>query len=223
MSNIEKIRENYNRNYSQKRDRWSIHDLKNANKIIGYILKKTSINTQNSIPYALDVGCAKGHITEALRLHGFKAYGIDYSDVAISIAKQNFPSCTFYHMDGFNPNFKEKFDLILVRGFSGTNTHNIDFIADFSKKYINLLKKDGIYIIGFRTNFSGIEKGKEMANLTFNEINKLNQKLNYKLINLYYFPSSKIIELKNLILYPFNLMKITNKKYKYFVYLIFSN
>ena len=224
MKNLEQTRHLYNRNYLQKKDRWSINRMNKANRIVNKILKATKIKSKNKQLSALDVGCAKGHITEALRKKYFSAYGIDYSDVAIDIAKTNFPRCKFLQMDGFNPQFKNKFDLILVRGFSGANTHNTKQKADLTEQYLKLLKTDGVYILGFRTNFSGYEKAQEkMANLTLDEIYEVNQMVGNKLRYHFYYPPKWHVKVKNLILYPFNLLGITNKIYKYFVYFVFQN
>ena len=224
MKNLEQTRNLYNKNYLQQKDRWSIHHMKKANRIVKIILKATKIKPKDNHLSALDVGCAKGHITEALRQNNFKAYGIDYSDVAVEKAKNNFPKCEFLHMDGFHPQFKNKFDLILVRGFSGANTHDTGQIADFTKQYLKLLNREGVYILGFRTNFRGYEKEDEkMANLTFNEIHEVDQRIRHKLKYHFYYPPKWHVKIKNIILYPFNLLGITNKKYKYFIYFVFQN
>jgi 2-polyprenyl-3-methyl-5-hydroxy-6-metoxy-1,4-benzoquinol methylase len=103
----------------------------------------------------LDVGCAKGHLTEAFRRLGFEAHGLDYADVAVERAGRDFPDCSFRHMDGFNPEYAERFDVVVCRGFSGANTHDLDFVAAFSNKYVELLNPGGFYVFAFNTDWSG--------------------------------------------------------------------
>lgn len=222
MEATETGRKHYNKNYSQKKDRWSIHKITIAKRIVKRIIKKTNLKPSNNSYTALDVGCAKGHITEALRLEGFDAYGIDYSDVAISKAKNNFSNCHFKCMNGLNPNLNQKFDLILVRGFTGANTHDMKAIAGFSKKYISLLKKGGVYILGIRTNLKGFENGKEMANITYEEIANLNNLLGHKLDIHFFFPPKWWVDLKNIVLFPLIMTSIKKRRPKYFVYFSFK-
>ena len=219
VKNAEFLRQEYNNSYSQPYDRWSCIDTKKAQTIVQETIKqiaKYEVPTRK-INKVLDVGCAKGYITEAFRLAGFEAHGLDYSDVAIELATKNFPLCHFQHMDGFNPNYEINFDLIFVRGFSGCNTHNLDFVADFSNRYINILNPGGFYILAYPSNFSGSEKSGETVNWSWPEMERLTTKLKAKYQDVYFIPPKTLFsEFKK------NIKLLVNKKTKDYFHLIYQ-
>jgi len=214
----EYLRREYNDNYSGTVDRWSVHGMQRAQRITHAVLKRLDRAGFGLYPgmRSLDVGCAKGHISEALRLAGFESWGLDYSDIAVQQATENFPHCRFVHMNGFKPSFDRRFDLILVRGFSGANTHDMDFVADFSNRYIELLKHGGFYVIGFNSDFSGREKPGETANWSMEEIDCLSEKLHAETVDFFlYPPKNPLTALKHFVE---RLRGATSKDYFYIVY-----
>ncbi|WP_434290102.1 class I SAM-dependent methyltransferase [Clostridium botulinum] len=205
--NIKKI---YNKNYKEKEDKWSCTNLNYAKSIIEELLKEIKeigIEFKDCFK-VLDVGCAKGYFTEAFRSYGFHSYGIDYSDVAISWAEDKFCKCKFQVMDGFNPNLSEYFDLIFIRGFTGCNTHNLNFVSDFLNKYIEKIKIRGCLIVAYSSDFCGYEKRGETVNWNLDEINKLSAMLNLKFLDILY-PEEKCTKLKTI---------NQSKKYFYIIY-----
>ncbi|WP_061310083.1 class I SAM-dependent methyltransferase [Clostridium botulinum] len=201
----------YNKNYKEKEDKWSCTDLNYTKSIIQELfkeMKRLGIEIENC-SNILDVGCAKGYFTEAFRNFGLNSYGIDYSDVAVNMAKDSFPSCTFQVMDGFNPRLNEEFDLVFVRGFTGCNTHNLNFVSEFLNKYIKKIKIGGSLVVAFSSDFSGYEKSGETVNWSFDEINKLSNMLNLKFLDIIY-PEEKLVKLKTI---------NQDKKYFYLVYI----
>lgn len=137
----------------------------------------------------LDIGSGLGDYCEVFRIKGNKVIGIDYSDEAINKAQKRFPLCTFLHMDGFNPIFDESFDIIFCKGFSGANTHDIDFVANWTNKYVKYLNPGGYFIFAYSSTFSGTENKDETANWSedelFNYIEKVN--LHFRTIKIFYF------------------------------------
>ena len=166
------LKDLYNTNFLKAKDSWSYTNIHHTDAIINRILKylRKKGFTIDKTKRSLDVGCAKGYFTESLRKKGFVSEGLDYSDIAIQIAEKNFPQCKFFIMDGFNPTLKNKYDLIFMKGFSGTNTHNLDFVAKICNKYIEGLHNEGWLILSFSTDFSGKEKMNETVNWTRKEI-----------------------------------------------------
>ena len=164
----EKLREIYNDYYTRPEDHLSDTKLQHTDLIIQRILKYISTRgfSLDKVKKVLDIGCAKGHHTESFRRAGFEASGFDYSDIAIDEAKRTFHECTFFFMDGFDPQLKENYDIIFMKGFSGTNTHDLDFVANMCNKYISALNSNGWLIIAFSSNFSGIEVAGETVNWT---------------------------------------------------------
>ena len=213
------LRDEYNKSYLEPLDRWSCHDVDEARTIVSEIINQIrtyGLVLENSLK-SLDVGCAKGHISEALRLEGFISYGLDYSDVAIQKAKTLFPKCCFSHMNGFEPNYTQNFDLILARGFSGCNTHDIDFVANFSNKYINLLKRSGFYVLAFTSDFSGRESPGETVCWSKEEIEILVKKIQANYNHMFFIPPRNFLsEIKRLIKF------IIGRKHKFYFYLIFQ-
>lgn len=156
--NAESLRNEYNTHYRQGPDHWSCHDSAAADALVARLLRrleKLGLSSAVKKGAALDVGCAKGHIAAAFQRAGFTTHGLDYSDVAIDLARKNFPVVTFHHMDGFNPVFDRKFSLILIRAFSGCNTLDMRSVAALASKYVALLEQDGVIIVGYTTDYSG--------------------------------------------------------------------
>ena len=153
----EALRQEYNDHYRSSIDHWSCHDPAQAASIVALVLQRLSVfgGAPARGGSVLDVGCAKGHICEAFRQAGLEAHGLDYSDVAVEKATKLFPACRFYHMDGLNPEFDRKFDLVFMRGFSGCNTLEIGNVAALCNRYVALLKPGGFLVLGYSTDFSG--------------------------------------------------------------------
>jgi SAM-dependent methyltransferase len=184
----EKLRSTYNNYFSQEGNRWSSTDRKKtfrvAHKTLQWIRKSGSLQKHIKV---LDVGCALGYYTESFRQCGCEATGLDYSDLAVQKATVEFPSCRFIQMNGFEPVFQEKFDLIFCRGFSGANTHDLTFIATWINKYMAHLSPDGFFVLGYSSDFSGIEKAGETVNLSHDELNELILKINGKFMGIHIF------------------------------------
>ncbi|MFZ2904587.1 MAG: class I SAM-dependent methyltransferase [Cyclobacteriaceae bacterium] len=186
----EKLRSTYNNYFSGGKNLWTSNDAKKTMKVarqtIGW-LKNAGFTKPNG--KVLDVGCATGYYSDAFRRLGFEVTGLDYSDVAVQQATVNFPQCRFVQMNGFEPIFHEKFDVIFCRGFSGANTHDVAFVANWVNKYINFLSNDGYFVLGYSSDFSGGEKEGETVNLTRVEIDQLAGKIqaHYSSYNVFYY------------------------------------
>jgi SAM-dependent methyltransferase len=171
----EKLRDIYNDRFLQNADNWSSADIKKtfvvASRSLHWLRK---LGLKGRALKVLDVGCATGYYSEAFRLLGFHVTGLDYAEVAINRAKKKFPKCVFVQMNGFEPEFAEKFDVIFCRGFSGANTHDLNFMAQWVNRYFAYLNTGGFFVLSFSSNFSGLENNGETVNLTWDEINKLN-------------------------------------------------
>ncbi len=186
----EGLRSTYNTYFSSGKNIWTSNDLIKTKKVarrtlqwlrnLGY--KKTNLEV-------LDVGCATGFYTEAFRLQNCKVTGLDYSEIVLEQAKQKFPACEFIHMNGFEPAFNKKFDLIFCLGFSGANTHDLKFIAGWINKYMPYLSDGGFFVLGYSSDFSGKEKEVEIVNLSKAELNTLVSLVDgkYRATKLFYY------------------------------------
>jgi SAM-dependent methyltransferase len=184
----EQLRSTYNKYFKEGTNRWSSTDSKKTIKVARQTMKwLRKLDFRKANPKFLDVGCATGFYTEAFRMLGAQATGLDYSEVAVSQAKENFPACTFLQMNGFDPTFTTKFDIIFCRGFSGMNTHDLDFISSWINKYLAFLEKDGFFVLAYSTNYSGTEAEGETVNLSKDELEKLVQLINGKFRGLFIF------------------------------------
>ncbi|MCB8963924.1 MAG: methyltransferase domain-containing protein [Bacteroidales bacterium] len=179
MRTAELLKQSYNENFSKSEDRWSDTNIYYTRSVACRIVTFIKKNGFNLRPDSrmLDVGCAKGYFTEAFRQQGFDVFGLDISEVAIHIARNNFRRCNFFCADGFNPKLDQTFDLIFMKGFSGTNSHNLDIVAEICNRYVPYLKESGWYVISYTTNFSGEEKEDETVNWTKTEIKQFAKKI----------------------------------------------
>jgi 2-polyprenyl-3-methyl-5-hydroxy-6-metoxy-1,4-benzoquinol methylase len=188
MMDAEYLRDIYNKRFQQKTSAWTTSDRKKTYsttiRILSW-LRKAGLTEKN--PTLLDVGCADGNYTESFRLLGCTCTGLDYSEVIIEQAKQKYPQCSFIHMNGFEPVLETVYDIIFCRGFSGFNTHDLDFIASWANKYIKSLKPGGFLVLGSMSDFSGIETKLEIVNHTHAEIKQFVPLLQARFIGIYYF------------------------------------
>ncbi len=91
----ESLRNQYNLYYSQLVNKWGSEDFLKVERVIKRVLKKipTEIYIKNVEKCLLDIGCGTGFYTETFRKFGFRAIGIDYSEVVLEKARNNFPKC----------------------------------------------------------------------------------------------------------------------------------
>lgn len=207
--NAEEIKEQYNNNYKKRVDKWSSTDENYCDLIVNKLINRRSIvKLLHKGDQILDVGCAKGFFTNSFRKSGFTSIGIDYSDIAIDIAKKKFKDCDFKIMDAFNPEFNnELFGLVFMRGFSGTNTHNLEFVKTFIDKYYKIIKDEGLLIVAFSSDFTGKEGVNETVNWSMQEMNKFVSMISFELLEIAY-PD---YEIEN------KLLVYNSKKYYYLI------
>jgi SAM-dependent methyltransferase len=186
----EQLRNTYNNYFSRKRNIWSSEDLKKTRKVARRTIQWLRGFGFSKTPFKLlDVGCATGFYTESFRQLGCDIVGLDYSEVALDKATDKFPHCKFVQMNGFDPHFNEKFDIVFCRGFSGANTHDLAFIAQWINRYMEFITTGGFFIFSYSSNFSGKEKEGEMVNLTMQEIEALTKRINgqYRGIRFFHY------------------------------------
>lgn len=171
-------------NLFAKNKKLSEQEKRKISKVIVRIVQKTN---KKKFTYVLDVGSAMGDYTNELSKYSEKAIGIDFSKEGIKKAKANYPNCEFVFMDAFEPIFDKKFDLIFCQGFSGANTHDLEFVANWTNKYIELLDEGGFFVFSYSTNLSGKEVDNETANWTKKELKTFISLVNAKLFVFYFW------------------------------------
>src|SRR6187549_2519493 len=170
----EGLRSTYNTYFSSGKNLWTSSDMIKTKKVADCTLQwLRNLGYKKAKIDLLDVGCATGYYTESFRLSGCNVTGLDYSEIAVEQAQKNFPKCTFIQMNGFEPAFTQKFDVIFCRGFSGANTHDLNFIAGWINKYMNFLTEGGFFVFAYSSDFSGKEKEGEIVNLSRTELKSL--------------------------------------------------
>ena len=150
-------------------DAWALSDPAEADALVRLVEhhRQRLAGPRPQKAACLDIGCALGCITNAFARLGYDATGIDFSEVAIEKAKAAAEGgAKFLVMDAFRPEFGREFDLILCRGFSGCNTHDMSSVVDFIEMYQPLLSPGGVFALVYSSNFSGREVGGEIANWT---------------------------------------------------------
>ena len=186
----EQLRSTYNEYFSQSRNLWSSTDLKRTLKIARRTMKwLREFGLNKKALKVLDVGCGTGFYTESFRKLGCDTIGLDYSEIALEKAMNHFPDCRFIQMNGFEPKFSECFDMVFCRGFSGANTHDLVFIAQWINRYMQYINQGGFFIFSYSSNFTGKEKEGETVNLTMEEILSLVRLIdgNYRGIHFFYY------------------------------------
>ena len=118
----------------------------------------------------LDIGCGEGFYSIYLASRGFEVTGVDLSENAINLAKQNAEKAgekiNFFQMDIENlDKINNKFDFVLEWAI----LHHIPH--EKRKKYVrdvsNLLNKDGKYLsVSFNINDRKSEQGKKSKEIT---------------------------------------------------------
>lgn len=178
MMNADQLRDTYNRYFSSETNKWSSTNQKETQKITRTIFSwLKSYGFSRAKPTLLDVGCGTGFFTQAFSLQGWKVTGLDYSEVALQKAKTLFPGVSFIQMNGFEPVLNGQFDIIFCRGFSGFNTHDLDFVSSWVNRYIPYLNPGGYFILGYSSDFSGNEKQGETVNHSKEELKRLTERV----------------------------------------------
>lgn len=213
----EVLRQQYNSRFSGPAEHWTNTDIIRCRQIASRVASWAGMKENIGLSL-LDVGCALGYYTEAFRLEGFDAYGLDYSEVAIRRASELHPQCHFFHADGFNPDPGKKFDLIFCKGFSGANTHDINFVASWTEKYISLLNPGGKFVFSYSSDYSGKEKDGETVNWTKKEIKAFIGRVNAGKVRIKHYYRFYIASRVFMVLRDF----LKSKRSKNYFYIIFS-
>jgi SAM-dependent methyltransferase len=215
------LKKKYNDNFQCDENLWASDSIPKANKVVKKVLNHI-FNQRNTFFInrklkLLDVGSALGTYTNVFNLLGFHSFGIDISDVAVSKAHEMYPFCSFICMDGFNPVFSEKFDLIFCKGFSGANTHDIQFVLNWINKYIEILEPNGYLVFSYSTNHTGKENYDETVNWSKKEISFFIEKVNLHFHSMFYFYYYNFVS----IIYS-QLLRLFNSNKKLSFYIIFQ-
>lgn len=131
--------------------RWMFAPYKSA------IFRKFGVE-RNSL--VLDVGCGTGFFSDILQSsQGMKVVGLDYSQVGIRAAFNNFGGSQIEFLVGDAnalPFESGIFDLIFCRSLSTYNVDDLSTQTEFSKRLLRILKKGGLFIFAWSTDGSGI-------------------------------------------------------------------
>ncbi len=157
-------------------DAWALSDPAEADALVRLVEDHVRMlsGPRRDAATCLDVGCALGCLTNAFARLGYDATGIDFSEVAIEKARAGAEGgATFLVMDAFRPEFGREFDLILCRGFSGCNTHDVSSVVDLIEMYQSFLTPGGVFALGWSSDFTGRETEGRAANWTRDELRQV--------------------------------------------------
>lgn len=135
----------------------SVNNISKARSLVKRVWRTFDLCPMRSETSVLDLGCGLGFVSEALRETGGKVLGIDMSNVAIECAKASFPLVEF-DCTSFDEvvHGQRKFDVIWALDFSVINTDDMEIIGNnFIQPCLNILKDEGVLIVGWHTNFTG--------------------------------------------------------------------
>lgn len=162
------------------------HNRKLINEIyVKSLVRKVGITKTASL---LDVGCGQGHFSYLFKKYGMQVLGIDLSKSGISYAKERYQKngLNFMVCDAFEIPVSTKFDYILCRGLSLYNTNNVQQIHNITEKLMNHLKKDGVFIFLYHSNFNKKKQSDSWRCHSLDEISQYFSDYNNKTI---YFTS----------------------------------
>ena len=122
-------------------------------------------------PAVLDLPCAWGHSTEALRRLGFKPSGLDESVVAIQKAKAVHKFCQFYWGSPYNPGVLKNavFDAIVAHDFQLYNSPYDAGTLQGTLQLMKYLRKGGLFVLLLHTNKSCLKKWDAWGNTYFQD------------------------------------------------------
>jgi len=182
MHKIEDERRVYDRIYSEFEPGLSTCDvscyvLDKARRCVTGVMRAFAISSLEGAR-VLDVGCGLGYFAEALREQGAQVTAIDTSSAAVQKVQELFPE-----IDARVASFPEdllvdeRFDLIWACDFSLLNTFDVDHICHgFVDPALRLLSRNGILVIGWHSDFSGIMGDTHWAHWPLDMIESLKQK-----------------------------------------------
>ena len=136
---------------------YSMDNLDKARRRVNLVFKTFRLWPLPKGARVLDVGCGLGYMSEALRLAGGIVTGIDFSSMAIDLARKSFPNVDFRCLSF--PDELEKsdqFDIVWSVDLTIINTFDVDQIyRNLIEPCLLLLQPNGVLIIGWHTDFSG--------------------------------------------------------------------
>ena len=112
------------------------NELLNQQREIMYDLEFSLIHRYKKNGDVLDVGCGGGFFLDRFSKHGYKCYGIEFSENAAKKASHKYK---VYHGDFANTNFNRRFDLIIFRGV----IEHIPYPKKYLDKAISILNRGG--------------------------------------------------------------------------------
>jgi SAM-dependent methyltransferase len=141
-------REQYDKKYSQVTLKPNPH----FKRQFEYLCRWSQVKSGNI--RVLDLGCGTGEYSLILESMGFDITSVDISPVAIEKAKKLGVKNAICE-DFLNAQLENKFDLILVKGFSPLNVDSAEEFRSVVYKIDSLLSPDGVIFYWGITDFSG--------------------------------------------------------------------
>lgn len=188
MSVKSKQIDDYNEFYSQAD--WSHPSISKGVARVELYFKMGALYNERlasrSLP-VLDVGCGTGFYTHCLRLAGFEANGLDYSEVAIQKARQKWDnSIRFFQGDGNDlSQYAGQYDIIFARGLSLYNTSDCKIIGQLTNHYLSVLRPEGIVMVIVSTDLTGKNPG--WVNYTYAQTQTLFSQVNGRVVGPIFF------------------------------------
>ncbi len=136
----------------------------------------------------IEIGCVPGRFLVYIsKKFGYRVYGLDFADISPVenlFKKENITNYKLYKKDFLKFKSKEKFDVVTSFGFI---EHFDDYDTIF-KKHINLMKKDGLFILempNFNFGQYYLHKIFDKANLARHNLKIMNLNVLRDLCNKY--------------------------------------
>lgn len=103
---------------------------------------------QNNIKvnYALDLACGTGVLCGILAGHGISAFGMDFSEGMIRIARENYPKLNFDVADMIYYRPEKSFDLVTCTGDALNHIHSLDDVRRIFENVYCYLSDGGYFV-----------------------------------------------------------------------------
>lgn len=143
--------EYYNKFYAQQD--WKHIPTITKFKTKAYIKIARSV-FKKEINKIVDAGCGTGIHSAILQSFNYDVSGFDFSEVAVTKAREKFNSIDFRVLDGNHLDYNANIDCFLALGFSPFNSTDFNQTNALLEHWNSFLTNDGLIIITSTTDFS---------------------------------------------------------------------
>lgn len=121
------------------------------------LIRKAGLPKKSTV---LDVGCGQGHFSYLFNQNEMTVLGIDLCETGVLCAQKQYEGETLHFAvcDAFKLPASTEFDCIFTRSLSLYNTDCIEQIREITRRLMDHVTPDGLFIFSYNQNFSKKKK-----------------------------------------------------------------